>query len=403
MEHWAEWLPELCCSAIRFDQPGRVLASLHQYNWTALRSLALEFRDSQGISPDVAAAMHRSLTHDCMPLLRTLRLRCPQLNNRPAPCATLTTALLAVLPQLSGLTELDVDFGLDGLIDEQPDGWLPGLHLLPQLRVLRCDINTELDTGSAFAISIAQAPRLEVLHVQWSSTVRVVCEWMAMRCEAASCSGEGRTPEAAVPLRELHLSDQIHWPEEQYLGADELRSLAALPHLECLSGRVLPSDVPLLGALRRLRSLSVRVDPVGWGDAAVRALGRLRLPLLERVALDGATGCVYEEKGDGGRLRCAAPSPLTAAAGLRHLLLLPSLRQIRLPWVAPDALAFLRHLAARSGRPAPLSLDTPPPPPMRISEPGQESVWARCLIGPDPRAGLDIEQLNSHHCNCCCG
>jgi len=121
------------------------------------------------------------------------------------------------------------------------------------------------------------------------------------------------------------------------LEADALSDLAALPHLERLECYIQPTNIALLGSLRQLRALRLTLDSYEhkWTDAEIRALGELRLPHLESLALESRISCVYRECRDGrddGVLVSAPFSPLTTDGGLRHLLLLPSLTHLKLPW-----------------------------------------------------------------------
>jgi hypothetical protein len=318
------WIP------LSLSSTDPLLDSLAQLRFPALQSLALQLHDrgvgisTRGRSCDTAA-LRRWLNPGCLPRLQSLRVSLD--SQQRLTWSGLTAALLATLPQIDTLTELDVDFQL-GLVDEQPDGWLPGLHLLPQLRVLRCDVDMTLATSATFAASIAMAPRLEVLRL-CASPARLVCERLRRRCEATSGTGVGGiTRGPSVALRELHVSDRQHDPDAQ--GA-VLSDLAALPLLERLQidSHVFSVNLPLLESLRQLRTLRLAVLP----DEDTRALGALQLPLLRTLTLSDAG---YD--------------PLSVERGLRFLLQLPSLTRLEAPRLPVDSLAYLRLLARdRSG------------------------------------------------------
>jgi hypothetical protein len=162
---------------------------------------------------------------------------------------------------------------------------------------------------------------------------------------------------------------------------------------------VLPVNIPLLGSLRQLRSLRPMAE--GWSDTDVRTLGELRLPHLESIDLISATTCVYDEEPIGGGLVCASFSPLTVEGGLRYLLQLPALTHVKLPWVAPDALACLRHLQSVSTHAAgPIRFETPDPPPSCMLP----RLWSKSHpslhLGPSAHGPLDVHQPD--HFYCCC-
>jgi len=101
--------------------------------------------------PVIAALLPSLLMRERMPLLQTLRI------GYAYDCAAAIESFLAALPLISSsLTELDLEFNFR--LTAPADDWLPGFHLLPSLRVLRCNIDTEFPTGAAFARSIALAP-----------------------------------------------------------------------------------------------------------------------------------------------------------------------------------------------------------------------------------------------------
>jgi len=82
-----------------------------------------------------------------------------------------------------------------------------------------------------------------------------------------------------------------------------------------------------LAEVARLRSLQLDVSE--WGDADIRALSALPLPHLESLTL----------------LRSIRVGQLTVMGGLQHLLRMPSLARLRLPWLSED-LSHLLHLLA---------------------------------------------------------
>jgi len=247
-----------------------------------------------------------------MPQLQTLRMQgCD--GNRYA--AALTAALLASLPHLSGLTELDIGFPL-AVEGEQPAGGLPGLHLLPALRVLRCSEVANTQLSPALAHSIALAPALEELHISYAHFAPAFFQHLEERCRGA----DGGPP---VALRRLRI--------EAVSGVTlELRMLALLPHLERLVCPIHPSGIAALAACRRLRSLSLTRH--SWSDAHYRELAELQLPHLEELALT------------------AVAQDVTVTDGLCHLLQLPALTRLRLPPLPVDSLRLLRLLADGAGR-----------------------------------------------------
>jgi len=282
--------------------------------------------------PNVAALLPSLLMREHMPRLQTLRIGTVYANCNHG---VIESALLAALPRISStLTELDLKFTFM-LTQAQSDDWLPGFHLLPSLRILRCDFfhpNNHLD--SAFARSIALAPKLEVLQLHSESGASEVCEQLQLRCEAASGNGSGGGGGSGaggglgtecVALRELHLSDG------RLSGAD-LSDLALLPNLEHLKCRVSVGRLGMLGGLRRLRSLELSVGD-DCTDAAVQQLSRLRLPHLQSLTFD-----------------LADPSGnVTVRNGARHLLEIPSLTRLQLPWLSADQAALMRLLHRASG------------------------------------------------------
>jgi len=178
---WAPTLTDLsvCFSAILGDQPDtdRLMESVGRLQWSALQSLSLGFPATFGWpgGPGVAALLPSLLMRERMPQLQTLRM-----GHTYDGVSVIESALLAALPMISStLTELDIKFEL-GWTEARADDWLPGFHLLPSLRVLRCNIHRRSPVTSAFACSIALAPKLEVLQFYSESAASEVCKQLRL-------------------------------------------------------------------------------------------------------------------------------------------------------------------------------------------------------------------------------
>jgi len=113
-----------------------------------------------------------------------------------------------------------------------------------------------------------------------------------------------------------------------------MAALALLPHLEHLDFQVNADSLRGLSGLRRLRSLRLRANGSDWDDAALQQLSRLRLPHLKSLTLDLP----------------GSSHTATVLDGARHLLEIPSLTRLRLPWLSRDQAALLRVLNRASNR-----------------------------------------------------
>ena len=162
-----------------------------------------------------------------------------------------------------------------------------------------------------------------------------VCEQLGLRCETTSGNGSGGVGSDVsgdlgaerVMLRELHLSDC-------HLREDELSALALLPQLEHLKCRISVDSVGMLGGLRQLRSLRLSFDDE-CDDTALQQLSRLRLPQLKSLIIP------YLADSSG---------MVTVQNGVRHLLEIPSLTRLQLPWLSRDQTALLRLIHRASNR-----------------------------------------------------
>jgi len=159
-------------------------------------------------------------------------------------------ALLGILPQLVGLTELDLDVPLR-MENEQSDDWLPELHLLPALRVLRTDIDMwgPPAAAAAFARSVALVPKLEVLQVHSGSNrsnfTLLVCEQLRLRCEELRGVSDGIGQDAAANGLQLRLRKLLLPPQyRDNAGGQQQLSLSHMLAHPRGSGRLLrTSDI----------------------------------------------------------------------------------------------------------------------------------------------------------------
>ena len=330
---WAPTLTELsvCCSDGFGNQPdtGSLMDSVSRLHWPALRSLSLTIPSFAMPNSTSIVALPRLLMRE-----RTSRLQTLKIATFGVGFAAIES-FLATLPLISSsLTELDLQFKLR-LTETQSDDWLPGFHLLPSLRVLRCDIHEECLMASAIARSIALAPKLEVLQLYSSYGASEVCEQLGSRCEATSENGSGGVgrdiggdlgpDRIMIMLRELHLSDC-------HLRDDELSALALLPQLEHLKCRISVDSVGMLGGLRHLRSLRLSFEGE-CDDIALQQLSRLQLPQLKSLIIPylvDSSGIV------------------TIRNGVCHLLEIPSLTRLELPWLSKDQADHLRLIHCAS-------------------------------------------------------
>jgi len=166
------------------------------------------------------------------------------------------------------------------------------------------------------------------------------------------------------------------------LGGCAFPYLAHLPQLHSLDCVLLPDDLGHLAKLRQLRSLTLwlhesepeehwmALKSAPWTSAAVRSVGSSRLPLLHTLRLEGSNEdpagssdpadpnsnrrwlgpCCDEIASEIDGPRRATHVSIPVEDGLDHLLRLPALTRLALPYVHRDALDLPRSMVA-SDRP----------------------------------------------------
>ena len=195
----------------------------------------------------------------------------------------------------------------------------------------------------------------------------------------AATASSSSVPALSVPaIRELVVPRGGRSGNELLSGCT-LPFLAHLPHLRALDCDMLVDDLAHLALLPQLHSLTLQLQgcqddffgPPGlpWTNTTVRAVADTRLPHLHTLRLGSdETHCSlcsdakdvfnsghYWNDSDcavtypSGRMR-TAHSDLRVEGGLQHLLQLPALTHLVLPYVPLDSVDYLRWLTAAAGR-----------------------------------------------------
>jgi hypothetical protein len=210
--------------------------------------------------------------------------------------------------------------------------------------------------GLADGQRIKMQARLQKFDGEWDSTSAAA---------AAATVSSSSVPALSVPaIRELVVPRGGRSGNELLSGCS-LPFLAHLPHLRTLDCDMTADDLAHLALLPQLHSLTLQLygseghfyGPLGlpWTNTTVRAVADTRLPHLHTLRLGSdETHCSmcsdakdvfnpfpYWNDPDcavtqpSGRLR-TAHSDLTVEGGMRHLLQLPALTQLVLPYVPID-------------------------------------------------------------------
>jgi len=276
----------------------------------------------------------------------------------------------------------------------------PLLHHLPQLEEL-----SRFNVKWRSTASVAAASKLQRFAIHaWESPDDVVQVfqhwWHRLGCPPLRTNGrvdeaqwrkhleqKASESEPVQPLESLAsptpgLRELVVRPVTftEYLPIEAIPYMAHLPNLRVLECSLPISELPALGLLPQLEELRLRptyCHNEDWCNAALRALGRLPLPLLHTLRL-----CNTNERDVNlllGDEQLKGPDPdfpwgdestddwrgaplLTAVtlAGLRSLLQLPALAALDLPWIDERVLEQFRQLAQQQGRAA-LHIERPVP------------------------------------------